>query len=62
RKLGLFSAEEEDDGLFESLFTTMAETSTDFTGTFRELAQVRFSPEFGVTRHPDSRFWNPRMQ
>lgn len=40
RKLGLFSVEEDDDGLFESLFATMADTSADFTGTFRELAQV----------------------
>lgn len=40
RKLGLFSVEEDDDGLFESLFVTMADTSADFTGTFRELAQV----------------------
>lgn len=40
RKLGLFSVEEDDDGLFESLFATMADTSADFTGTFRELSQV----------------------
>ncbi|CAB1104690.1 unnamed protein product [Ectocarpus sp. CCAP 1310/34] len=40
RKLGLFSVEEDDDGLFESLFATMADTSADFTGTFRELAQL----------------------
>lgn len=40
RKLGLFSAEDDDDGLFESLFATMADTSADFTGAFRELAQV----------------------
>ncbi|CAM9341192.1 unnamed protein product [Ectocarpus sp. 12 AP-2014] len=40
RKLGLFSVEEDDDGLFELLFATMADTSADFTGTFRELAQL----------------------
>eukprot|EP00752_Nemacystus_decipiens_P012066 g10697.t1 len=40
RKLGLFSAEDDDEGLFESLFATMADTSADFTGTFRELVQV----------------------
>lgn len=43
RKLGLFSAEDDDEGLFESLFATMADTSADFTGTFRELAQVQYS-------------------
>lgn len=41
RKLGLFSREEADDGLFESLFATMADTSADFTGVFRELAEVK---------------------
>lgn len=42
RKLGLFSAEDDDEGLFQSLFATMADTSADFTGTFRELAQVGY--------------------
>ena len=41
RKLGLFSTEDDDEGLFESLFATMADTSADFTGTFRELAKVQ---------------------
>ena len=40
RKLGLFSKEDDDEGLFGSLFLTMADTSADFTGTFQELAQV----------------------
>ncbi|CAM9648022.1 unnamed protein product [Laminaria digitata] len=40
RKLGLFSKEDDDEGLFSSLFLTMADTSADFTGTFQELAQL----------------------
>eukprot|EP00903_Cladosiphon_okamuranus_P008307 g7991.t1 len=48
RKLGLFSAEDDDEGLFESLFATMADTSADFTGTFRELAQVAPGGDVGA--------------
>lgn len=43
RKLGLVSKEKDDDGLFESLFATMADTSADFTGVFRELSKACFS-------------------
>ena len=43
RKLGLVSKEKDDDGLFESLFATMADTSADFTGDFRELSKACFS-------------------
>lgn len=39
----MVSKEEDDDGLFESLFVTMADTSADFTGVFRELSKACFS-------------------
>lgn len=38
RKLGLFGAEEEDEGLIESLLSWMQKTKADFTNTFAELA------------------------
>lgn len=49
RKLGLFCKEDADDGLFESLFATMADTSADFTGVFRELMKVLFLSFFSVS-------------
>ncbi|CAN0424981.1 unnamed protein product [Ascophyllum nodosum] len=43
RKLGLFTPEDDDEGLFESLFSTMADTFADFTGVFRELSKACMS-------------------
>jgi serine/tyrosine/threonine adenylyltransferase len=43
-KLGLFNEESEDKGLIQSLLDWMQETKSDFTNTFRDLANGRQEP------------------